>query len=200
MLFWIVAGTLSALVAAMLARPLLAHGHAAAEGSPDVAIYRDQLAEVDRDLRRGCLHWLLRRPRPDAPAGRSFSYLERGSYGTAVAIVLFSTFIELPIHALVLPFLVHDPAALTLIHLAMLAGVLSTLTWVFGDRWLVVEKILAAGETLPADWPVDGTTGYEHARVLEQTMLDPEGLDHLRRRWEAWVGDDRPYAAWEAAH
>jgi hypothetical protein len=95
------------------------------------------LCRLDRDLRRGCLHWLLRRPRPQAPAGRSFSYLERGSYGTAVAIVLFSTFIELPIHALVLPFLVHDPAALTLIHLAMLAGVLSTLTWVFGDRWLV---------------------------------------------------------------
>ena len=41
-----------------------------------------------------------------------------------------------------------------------------------GDRWLLVEKILAAGETLPRAWPVDGTTGYEHATVLEHALLD----------------------------
>ena len=29
------------------------------------------------------------------------------------------------------------------------------------DAWIVVEKILTAGEALPASWPVDGTTGYE---------------------------------------
>ena len=52
MLFWIVAGTLAALVAALLARPLLARAPSDAPASPDQAIYRDQLAEVDRDLRR----------------------------------------------------------------------------------------------------------------------------------------------------
>ena len=55
MLFWIVAGTLAALVAALIARPLLAPPAGEAEASPDQAIYRDQLAEVDRDLRRGVL-------------------------------------------------------------------------------------------------------------------------------------------------
>jgi (1->4)-alpha-D-glucan 1-alpha-D-glucosylmutase len=30
-----------------------------------------------------------------------------------------------------------------------------------GDRYIVVEKILAAGESLPPDWPVQGTTGYD---------------------------------------
>ena len=44
-----------------------------------------------------------------------------------------------------------------------------------GDRWLLVEKILAPGEPLPTAWPVDGTTGYEHARVLEHALLDPDG-------------------------
>src|SRR5205807_3639589 len=32
-----------------------------------------------------------------------------------------------------------------------------------GDRWLVVEKILAASEALPPGWPVEGTTGYDFA-------------------------------------
>lgn len=67
-----------------------------------------------------------------------------------------------------------------------------------GDRWLVVEKILAPGETLPTDWPVEGTTGYEHARSLEQAVLDPAGFERIRTRWDEAVGDDRPYAAWEA--
>lgn len=56
MLFWIVAGTLAAIVAALLARPLLALAPPASGASPDQAIYRDQLAEVDRDLARGLLN------------------------------------------------------------------------------------------------------------------------------------------------
>jgi cytochrome c-type biogenesis protein CcmH len=55
MLFWIVAGTLAALVAWLLARPLLAAEPEAPLASPDQAIYRDQLAEVERDLARGVL-------------------------------------------------------------------------------------------------------------------------------------------------
>ena len=55
MLFWIVAGALSALVALLLARPLLRPGAEDPQGSPDLAIYRDQLLEVDRDLARGVL-------------------------------------------------------------------------------------------------------------------------------------------------
>src|SRR5581483_6888655 len=31
------------------------------------------------------------------------------------------------------------------------------------DAWIVVEKILDDGESLPATWPVQGTTGYEFA-------------------------------------
>ncbi|MGF1457566.1 MAG: malto-oligosyltrehalose synthase [Leptolyngbyaceae cyanobacterium] len=38
-----------------------------------------------------------------------------------------------------------------------------------GDHYIIVEKILEPGETLPEDWPVQGTTGYEflnHANGL----------------------------------
>ncbi|MDQ3469975.1 MAG: malto-oligosyltrehalose synthase, partial [Actinomycetota bacterium] len=77
------------------------------------------------------------------------------------------------------------------------AGYLSCLRDVIGDRWLLVEKILAPGETLPLHWPVDGTTGYEHARVVEHAMLDRAGFAELAERWADVTGDDRPYHEWE---
>lgn len=74
---------------------------------------------------------------------------------------------------------------------------LTALRELLGERWLLVEKILADGEVLAPDWPVDGTTGYEHARALEQAFVDEHGLRQLRDGWEQAVGDDRPYAEWE---
>jgi (1->4)-alpha-D-glucan 1-alpha-D-glucosylmutase len=76
-------------------------------------------------------------------------------------------------------------------------GYLERLRALLGDRWLVVEKILAAGETLPRAWPVDGTTGYEHAAVLEHALLDPSGWSRLSEQWVAVTGDARPFADWE---
>ncbi len=39
--------------------------------------------------------------------------------------------------------------------------------------WLGVEKILELGETLPAMWPVQGTTGYDSARVVDGLFIEP---------------------------
>jgi (1->4)-alpha-D-glucan 1-alpha-D-glucosylmutase len=47
------------------------------------------------------------------------------------------------------------------------------------DRWLLVEKILAVGEDLPASWPVDGTTGYEALREVCGVFVDPAGAGLL---------------------
>ncbi len=68
-----------------------------------------------------------------------------------------------------------------------------------GDRWIVVEKILAAGETLPRAWAVEGTTGYEHAAVLEHALLDRGGWDRMRAGWVKWTEDGRPFREWELA-
>ena len=76
-------------------------------------------------------------------------------------------------------------------------GYLRQLRELLGDRWIVVEKILAPGETLPEDWPVDGTTGYEHARVLEHALLDRQGWSTIAARWAQICGDGRPFRAWE---
>ncbi|MET0327002.1 MAG: malto-oligosyltrehalose synthase [Ilumatobacteraceae bacterium] len=76
-------------------------------------------------------------------------------------------------------------------------GYLAGLREILGDRWLVVEKILESSELLPADWPVEGTTGYEHATAVEHAMLDAAGWGRLHDRWTAVVGDVRPFRDWE---
>lgn len=56
MLVWIIAVAIALAVAAALAAPLLRRGAAdAVRGAEDVEIYRDQMAEVERDLARGVL-------------------------------------------------------------------------------------------------------------------------------------------------
>lgn len=54
MLFWIIAGLIAIAAAGLLVAPLRRSGSAEAPAQ-EVAIYRDQLAEVDRDLARGTL-------------------------------------------------------------------------------------------------------------------------------------------------
>lgn len=48
---------------------------------------------------------------------------------------------------------------------------------------IVIEKILAADEAPPADWPVDGTTGYELMTALEDVFIDPAGYEKLEARY-----------------
>ena len=43
------------------------------------------------------------------------------------------------------------------------------------DSWLVVEKILQAGETMPPSWPVAGSTGYDALNEVGGVFLDSEG-------------------------
>jgi cytochrome c-type biogenesis protein CcmH len=55
MILWVLAGLLSALVVALLAWPLLRPARDTAERASDLAVYKDQLAELDRDVARGVL-------------------------------------------------------------------------------------------------------------------------------------------------
>ncbi|TCR80076.1 malto-oligosyltrehalose synthase [Rhizobium sp. BK376] len=47
------------------------------------------------------------------------------------------------------------------------------------DTYIVAEKILAADEQLPSDWPISGTTGYEFITALSNALVDTRGLDRL---------------------
>lgn len=53
------------------------------------------------------------------------------------------------------------------------------------DTFIVVEKILAADETLPADWPVSGTTGYEFISAMSDLFVAEDGLDKIGRAYRA---------------
>ena len=53
---------------------------------------------------------------------------------------------------------------------------------------IFVEKILAAGERLPAHWPVDGTTGYEFMTSLEDLFIDPAGYATLEAQYHDAIG------------
>ncbi len=55
MLFWIIVTAIAVLVTVLLVLPFLQTQTPLQAGNEDVALYRDQLAEVDRDLERGIL-------------------------------------------------------------------------------------------------------------------------------------------------
>jgi (1->4)-alpha-D-glucan 1-alpha-D-glucosylmutase len=54
--------------------------------------------------------------------------------------------------------------------------------------WLVVEKVLQPNERLPADWPVDGTTGYEFLNAAGGLFVDPAGEGPLSGLYAALTG------------
>ncbi len=60
--------------------------------------------------------------------------------------------------------------------------------------WVVVEKILAQGETLRNDWPVQGTTGYDFMNDVGALLHDPAGEAPLTVTWAAASGSDAPFA------
>ena len=72
-------------------------------------------------------------------------------------------------------------------------GYLRRLAAATGGAWVVVEKILAADETLPSDWACAGTTGYDALRVVDGLFLDPDGGGPLTAEYAGFCydsGDD----------
>ena len=51
------------------------------------------------------------------------------------------------------------------------------------ETLLFVEKILSAGEELPAAWPVQGTTGYEFLNDLEDVFIDRGGFAQIENAY-----------------
>ncbi len=68
-------------------------------------------------------------------------------------------------------------------------GYLDRLASATGGVWVVVEKILEAGETLPSDWRCAGTTGYDALRAVDGVFLDPAGADALTAEYQRFCRD-----------
>jgi (1->4)-alpha-D-glucan 1-alpha-D-glucosylmutase len=57
-----------------------------------------------------------------------------------------------------------------------------------GGAWIVAEKVLAAAERLPGDWPCAGTTGYDSLRLADGLFVDPDGADALSAAFARFAG------------
>ncbi len=64
-----------------------------------------------------------------------------------------------------------------------------------GERllYVVVEKILGAGEKLPADWRTHGTTGYEFLAGMNALFVEREAEAEMSAAFERFTGQDTPY-------
>ena len=62
-----------------------------------------------------------------------------------------------------------------------------------GKPWVVVEKIVAGFETLPADWQVHGTTGYRFANLLTGLFISKEAEAKFTRIYERFTGERRSF-------
>ena len=72
-------------------------------------------------------------------------------------------------------------------------GYLARLASATDGAWVVVEKILETGETLPVDWACAGTTGYDALKLIDGLFLDPAGADPLTAEYARFTrraGDD----------
>ena len=54
--------------------------------------------------------------------------------------------------------------------------------------WIVAEKILEPGETLPDDWPVDGTTGYDFLGLVGGLWVDGRAETEMTRIYGDFTG------------
>jgi len=66
--------------------------------------------------------------------------------------------------------------------------------------WIVAEKILAAGEELPADWQCAGTTGYDALATVGQLFTDRAGVQPLAAEYATFADGPADFAsvAWAA--
>ncbi|MHC5537276.1 malto-oligosyltrehalose synthase, partial [Singulisphaera rosea] len=63
------------------------------------------------------------------------------------------------------------------------------------EGWIVVEKILEPGESLPEDWPVDGTTGYDFLNRLGGLWIDGTNEASINDIYTRFTGMSTDYLA-----
>lgn len=72
------------------------------------------------------------------------------------------------------------------------AGYLRWLKDLSGGAYVLVEKILEPGETLPQDFATEGTTGYDALADVDRVFVDPAGQQELDELDAKLRGSDTP--------
>lgn len=57
------------------------------------------------------------------------------------------------------------------------------------EAWIVGEKILAPGEYLRQEWPIEGTTGYDFLNAVLGVLVKPEGMAELSKAYGEFSGE-----------
>ncbi len=57
------------------------------------------------------------------------------------------------------------------------------------DAWIIAEKILEPGETLRADWPIEGTSGYDFLNMCNALLVHGTGLEQLTEVYRNFSGE-----------
>ncbi len=65
--------------------------------------------------------------------------------------------------------------------------------------YIIVEKILGRGEQTPADWEVDGTSGYDFMDAVSAVQHDPDAAWPLAELWSDLTGRPSRFADEETA-
>ncbi|MGB0063963.1 MAG: malto-oligosyltrehalose synthase [Terracidiphilus sp.] len=61
------------------------------------------------------------------------------------------------------------------------------------DALIFAEKILQPSESLRANWPIDGTTGYDFLNICNGILVHPEGLAEIDRIYREFIGKQEDY-------
>lgn len=62
------------------------------------------------------------------------------------------------------------------------------------ESYIVVEKILARDESLPSDWPVSGTTGYDYLNFANRVFVNLQGAKHIEQTYCTFIRRDLKFA------
>lgn len=62
------------------------------------------------------------------------------------------------------------------------------------DFYIVVEKILGERESLPEEWPIAGTTGYDFLNSVNALFIEPAGLNELEAAYARFTGSSLPFS------
>lgn len=61
--------------------------------------------------------------------------------------------------------------------------------------WIVAEKILQPGESIPESWGIAGTTGYDFLNLANELFVDPRGEAPLTEYYRSFTGEDTDFDA-----
>ncbi len=62
------------------------------------------------------------------------------------------------------------------------------------SSYVIVEKILSRHESLPSDWPVSGTTGYDYLNEVNGIFVHPEGAGQMEDIYAEFIGRRQDFA------